>query len=86
MVFRFTLTGDKSADMVAEVHRARPGTKNPSDNPGPVIASKELKIRHGAYTNPLTILVPLAESAFKPHRTRCVLQTHNLGSDILNPS
>jgi hypothetical protein len=73
VVFRFTLTGTKNADMVAELHQA-----------GQVVASKKLPVRHGNYTNPVTIVVPVSESRFKATRTRCVLQTDNLGRDILS--
>jgi hypothetical protein len=72
VVFRFTLTGTKSADMVAELHQS-----------GQVIASSSLPVRHGKYTNPVTIVVPVSESRFNATRTRCVLQTDNLGGDIL---
>lgn len=82
IVFKFTLTGHKDADMIAEVHRARPGADE--HHPGPVIASERLPIRDGKYDNPITMVVPLEESAYDAARTRCLLQTENYGPDVMN--
>ncbi len=82
--FTFSLTGDKDADMVAEVHQqAKPGASG--DHPGQVIASKTLSIDQGDYDNPVTIVVPLKQSQFIAKRTTCILQTDNRGPDVISP-
>jgi len=42
-------------------------------------------LSHGCeYDNPITMVVPLEESAHDAARTRCILQTENHGPEIVN--
>jgi hypothetical protein len=79
--FSFYLAGSGDADMVAEIHRADPGVKG--GRPGPVIASAVNEVRNSDYDNPITIVVPLAESQFDAKLIKCVLQTETYGPDVV---